>query len=170
MWDSRHACVVKASVLAVAVRHPEYPDVLFHVVVCRSKGRPPWERLANEPVHNAEEAWAVVFAYVRSFQIEMSWRYEKSELAFQSPRVWHWEERDKLLMIARLSSAFLLSLLDPGYEPLRRWLLRRYDPRTGRRLQRVRPRSLVCGAPSRACGSSILPPLRPWCPGCCGCG
>ena len=29
-------------------------------------------------------------------------------------------------------------MLDPGYEPLRLWLLRRYDHRTGRRLRRVR--------------------------------
>jgi hypothetical protein len=78
------------------------------------------------------------------------WRFEKSELGMQSPRLWTWEAREKLLLIARLSFAFLLSLLDPGYEPLRLWLLRRYDHRTGRRVPRVRaPLYRLRGALSR---------------------
>jgi hypothetical protein len=68
----------------------------------------------------------------------MVWRFEKSELGMQSPRLWTWEAHEKLLLIAQLSYAFLLSLLDPGYEPLRLWLVRRYDHRTSRRLRRVR--------------------------------
>ncbi len=59
-------------------------------------------------------------------------------MAGRNALVWHSRERDKLLMIARLSYAFLLSLLAPGDEPLRLWVLRRYDHRTGKRLQRVR--------------------------------
>lgn len=113
------------------VCHPEQPDVALSLVVCRSAGRLPWYLLTNEAVTSQEEAWRVVFAYVRSFQIEQTWRYDKSELAFQSPRLWHWAEREKLLLMASLASAFLLSLLEPCYDPLRRWLLRCYCHRTG---------------------------------------
>jgi hypothetical protein len=51
------------------------------LVICRSAGRLPWYLLTNEAVTNDEEAWQVVFAYVRSFHIEQTWRYDKSELA-----------------------------------------------------------------------------------------
>jgi hypothetical protein len=40
--------------------------------------------------------------------------------------------RENLLLLATLAYAFLLTLLDPCSEPLRRWLLRRYCHRTGR--------------------------------------
>jgi hypothetical protein len=58
-----------------------------------------------------EDAWAVVFAYGRRWQIECAWRYSKSELAMESPRVWTWERREKLLLMVTLVYAFLLSLL-----------------------------------------------------------
>jgi len=131
IWDSRHARWVQASVLVLSVRHPDHPDVALSLVVCRSAGRLPWYLLTNEAVTTEEEAWQVVFAYARSFQIEQTWRYDKSELAFQSPRLWHWQEREKLLLMATLAYAFLLTLLEPYYDPLRLWLLRSYCHRTG---------------------------------------
>jgi hypothetical protein len=45
-------------------------------------------------------------------------------LAFQSPRVYEGEAREKLLLLATLAYAFLLSLLNAGTAPLRLWLLR----------------------------------------------
>ncbi len=42
------------------------------------------------------------------------------------------EPRENLLLLATLAYAFLLTLLSPFYEPLRRWLLHRYCHRTGR--------------------------------------
>jgi len=94
--------------------------------------------LTAEPITTAEDAWRVVFAYTRSFQIELTWRFEKSELAFQSPRLWREQERAKLLARASLAYAFLLHLLAPRYEPLRRWLLRTFCHRTGWHLRRVK--------------------------------
>lgn len=138
VWDSRGARWVRARVLALPVRLPSQPEQPLFLVVCRSQGRSPWYLLSNEPIRDAEDAWDVVWAYARRWQIEQVWRFEKSELGMQSPRLWSWEAREKLLLLATLAYAFLLSLLCPGQEPLRQWLLRRYDHRTGRGLRRVR--------------------------------
>ena len=138
VWDSRRAMKVHASILAMPVRHPEHPDAPLWLVVCRSKGREPWYLLTAEPIATTEDAWRIMFCYSRRWQIEQTWRYDKSELAFQSPRVWSWEVRLKLLALATLAYAFLLHLLEPRSGPVRLWLLRHYCHRTGRRLRRVK--------------------------------
>lgn len=53
-------------------------------------------------------------------------------MAFQSPRRYEGEAREKLLLLATLAYAFLLSLLDGCLELLRLWLFRYYCHRTGR--------------------------------------
>src|SRR5688572_15344873 len=61
----------------------------------------------------------------------MAWRYSKSELAMESSRLWSWANHLKLLLIATLAYAFLLSLLSS--ETLRHWLLLHGCPRMGKR-------------------------------------
>ena len=51
----------------------------------------------------------------------------------ESPRVYTWERRMKLLFMVTLAYAFLLSLLDDTLQLLREWLLRHYCHRTGKR-------------------------------------
>ncbi len=133
VWDARHQCYCRTGVIAVPVRHPEYPSPMWLVVSRPGKGREPWYLLTSEPVLTPQDAWRVVFAYARRWQIEMSFRYGKSELAMESPRLWRWENRLKLLLMATLVYAFLLSLLDPSQERLRQWLLRWWCHRTGKR-------------------------------------
>jgi len=112
--------------------------------------------LTAEPITTDEDAWRVVFAYARRWHIELTWRFGKSELAFQSPRVWRWQERLKLLALATVAYAFLLQLLGPGYEPLRLWLLRTFCHRTGWHLRlSSSSRSTACALRSVACGSAI---------------
>jgi hypothetical protein len=65
------------------------------------------------------------------------WRYSKSELAFQSPRVEEWDVRQKLLLLATLAYAFVLHLLDHSFDELRAFLLRNWCHRTGKRYQVV---------------------------------
>ena len=52
-----------------------------------SKGCQAWYLLTNEPIATMEEAWRIIFAYARRWQIEMTYRYSKTELAMESPRL-----------------------------------------------------------------------------------
>jgi hypothetical protein len=132
LWDAKRRKIVQASVLACPVHHPDFPQWQLFLVVARRQGGSPWYLLTTEVVETEEQAWAVVLAYARRWQIEMSWRHCKSELSMQSPRVWGWEQRLKLLGLATLAYAFLLHLLSPCFGPLRTWLLRYGCHRTGR--------------------------------------
>ena len=76
---------------------------------------------------------AVVMAYARHWQVEMCYRACKSDLAMESPRLWFWENRLKLLLMVSLVYAFLLSLLAPHLAPLVQKLLRNWCHRTGER-------------------------------------
>jgi hypothetical protein len=72
----------------------------------------------------------IIFAYARRWQVEMSLRFTKSEMAFESPRLLKWEARLKFLLTASLAYAFLLSLL-PNIDFLFAFLSR-YCHRTGK--------------------------------------
>ena len=88
---------------------------------------------------------------------------DKSELAFQRPRLWREPERMKVLAMATLAYAFLLQRLSPRYEPLRLWLLRSFCHRTGWHLRlSSRSPSIACALPSAACGNAIPLALLPW--------
>ena len=117
------------------VEHPDWPSRTLYLVVARSgkAGAEPWYLLTSETVQTASDAWRIVSAYSRRWQIEMSFRYNKSELALQSPRLWTWERRVKLMMIVTVAYAFLLSLLDAKLEVLKNTLLKAFCPRTGKR-------------------------------------
>lgn len=131
LWDARHHCYRKTGILAVPVLVDEHSLVL--IVARRGAGQAPWYLLTNEPVAAPEELWRIVLSYARRWQLEMVWRYGKSELAMESVRVWTWERRKKLLLLAALAYAFLVSLLDATYDLLRAWLLQQWCHRTGKR-------------------------------------
>lgn len=110
VWDARRRCKRETGIIAFPVHLPEDERPLFLVVSRPGSGRKPWYLLTTEPVYTPEQAWQIIFAYARRWQIEMSLRFTKSELAFESPRLHKWEARLKFLLIASLAYAFLLSL------------------------------------------------------------
>jgi hypothetical protein len=136
LWDARRRCHRKVGVIAFPVFDRTYHQPLW-LVVARRKHQSPWYLLTSQPIHCAEDAWAIVHAYARRWQVEMAIRYAKSELAFESPRLISWQHRKKLLLIATLVYAFLLSLLRPHLDPLRNWLLRTFCHRSGKRSRDV---------------------------------
>lgn len=111
IWDARRRCLRKTGVIAFPIHLPDDERLLFLVVSRPGVGRKPWYLITTEPVHTPEQAWQIIFAYARRWQIEMSLRFTKAELAFESPRLHAWEARHKFLLIASLAYAFLLSLL-----------------------------------------------------------
>ena len=134
LWDSHSRVYRKTGIVVVQVRHPLYQIHPLWLVVSRpGKGRAPWYLLTNEPLFSKEDAWRVVLSYARRWQVEMSFRYGKSELAMESPRLWKWDNRLKLLLMVTLVYAFLLSLLNPHFTLLLYQLLRGWCHRSGKR-------------------------------------
>src|SRR5262249_46458541 len=66
-------------------------------------------------------------------QVEMAFRFNKCELAMESPRIKAWENRLKLLSLVTLAYAFLLLLIRPELHALVEQLLDRFCHRTGKR-------------------------------------
>lgn len=132
LWDARRRCERKTGIIAFPVFDPTHHQPLW-LIIARRKGQSPWYLLTSEPAHSPELAWQIVLAYARRWQVEMAIRFNKCELAFESPRLCRWTSRHKLLLIAALAYAFLLSLLTSSLSEFRSWLLRTFCPRTGKR-------------------------------------
>ena len=133
IWDARRRCWRKTGIVYLPVQHPKHDHPLWLVVSRMGKGREPWYLLTNEPVETVDDAWRIVLAYARRWLIEVTFRYSKSELAMESPRLWLWGNRLKLLLMVALVYAFLLTLLASDSRHLRDYLLRYWCHRTGKR-------------------------------------
>lgn len=133
IWDARRRCWRKTGILFLPVKHPNHETDLWLVISRPGKGREPWYLLTNEPLTCADDAWPIVLAYARRWLIETTFRYTKSDLAMESPRLWRWDNRLKLLLMVTLVYAFLLSLLILDSQPLRDWLFQHWCHRTGKR-------------------------------------
>lgn len=139
LWDARSRSYLRRSLLWMPCLHAEYADYPLTLIICRpgKKGRQPWYLLTNEPVDNDKDAWLLVLAYAKRWQIEQSFRFSKSELAMESCRLWFWDNKMKLLMMVTLVYAFLLSLLDEQLKDQRDLLLQWGCPRTGKRCRQA---------------------------------
>lgn len=130
LWDARRRCRRKVGIIAVPLSDRIHNQPLWLVVARPGKGREPWYLLTNQAVHTPQQAWQIVLAYARRWNVESSLRFDKCELAFESPRLHLWETQLRLLLIASLAHAFLLLLLN--FDTLRSDLLRHWCHRTGK--------------------------------------
>lgn len=133
LWDARRRCRRKVGVIALPVFDRDHHQPLWLVVARRGQGQSPWYLVTSQAVWSPEQAWPIVLAYARRWQIEMALRFHKSELAFESPRLRRWQTRSRFLWIAALAYAFLLSLLKVDPLMVVDWLLRWWCHRTGER-------------------------------------
>ncbi|WP_420644029.1 transposase [Candidatus Leptofilum sp.] len=133
IWDARRKCWRKTGIYYVQVCHEAANSPLFLVVSRPGNSRSPWYLLTSEKIESVEDAWAIVFFYARRWRIEMGFRFAKSDLAFESPRLWSWQNRLKLLLMASLAFAFLFSLLSDLSPDSLHTLLRTWCHRTGKR-------------------------------------
>ena len=130
LWDARRRCQRKVGIVAVPVADREHGQPLWLVVARPGQGREPWYLLTSEPILSPQHAWRIVLAYARRWNVEMSLRFDKCELAFESLRLRQWETQMRLLLIATLAHAFLLSLL--AFDDLLPVLLQHWCHRTGK--------------------------------------
>ena len=116
------------------VTHPEFPDEELWLIIARDKHNynSPMYILTSIPVYNQSAAWEIFFSYIHRWEVEQGFRVCKSELAIQSPRLWWWENRLKLLAIVALVYDFLLQLIRGWFSwvPL---FLKQWCHRTGNR-------------------------------------
>ncbi len=120
-----------------AIFHPKWPKKKLYLVILRpGKGHLPLYLITNLKITSAKKAWRIAFCYARRWQIEAAFRYSKSELALESPRLHFWENRLKLMMILSVVYAFLLGLLMLDKQIIQE-LLRWGCHRTGKRHQEV---------------------------------
>ena len=133
--DMNRKCALRRSLLWMPCLHKEYPDFPLTLIICRpgKKGRQPWYLLTNEKINDDGDAWKLVHAYARRWQVEQSFRFSKSELAMESCRLWFWNNRMKLLQTVTLVYAFLLSLMKEQLKEKVDKLLRTGCHRTGKR-------------------------------------
>lgn len=118
----------------LAVTHPDFARTTLYLLVVRDRKhhQPPMYLLTSVPIITLADAWEMVHSYMHRWQIEQAFRVGKAELGMESPRLWFWENRLKLLGVVSLVYDFLLSLLRnwSGWVPL---FLKRWVPRTGNR-------------------------------------
>jgi len=135
IYDVQSGIKLPCALWWAPVRHASYEYQLYLVKVRVRKKI--WYLITNEPVKTASQAWTIVFTYKRRWQIEISFRYGKCELAMESPRVWAFENRLKLLGIVTMVYAFLLHLLHPMRKELLQAVLHLKCHRTGKRCKKT---------------------------------
>jgi hypothetical protein len=135
IYDIHTGEKIQCDIWWTEVWHPSYTYKLYLLKVRMKKEVSYF--ITNERIASESQAWDVVFIYKRRWQIELSFRYGKCELAMESPRLWNFENRLKLLGIVTLVYAFLLQLLNPLYKALVQSVLRLKCHRTGKRCRDV---------------------------------
>ena len=128
----------RVSIAWAEVTHPDFPDEELWLVIARDKHNynSPMYILTSLPVEDKKMAWHVLFSYIHRWEVEQGFRVCKSELAIQSPRLWFWENRLKLLAIVALVYNFLLQLIR-GWAGWIQHFLRAFCHRTGDRYRRA---------------------------------
>lgn len=137
IWDARRQCQRKIGIVAFPVVDPVHFQPLWLVISRQGAGKQPWYLLSSEPADTPERAFHIILIYARRWQIEMSLRFEKAELGFESLRAFSWEVRQRLFLMMSLMHAFLLRFLAPDFAALRDYLLNRWCHRTGERSRLV---------------------------------
>lgn len=116
------------------VSHPEYPQNQLFLVIVRDKHNynSPMYLITSLTIQKPSQAWEVLFIYMHRWEAEQGFRFLKSEMGLESPRLWFWDNRLKLMAIVSLVYDFLLTLLRNwnDWVPL---FLRNWAHRTGKR-------------------------------------
>ena len=131
--DKERKKVRKVTIAYLKVTLPKHSTPLT-LIVCRDakKSQEPMFLLTNCEVKTKTQVWKVLFSYMRRWAIEQTFRFNKSELALESPRLWFWENRQKLMGIVSLVYDFLLQMLK-NWNSIALIIINKWCHRTGKR-------------------------------------
>lgn len=134
IWDKERKEHRKVSILYMPIRHPELEDKQLYLVIARDKrkGTKPIYFLTDVPVDTNGMAWCILRSYMRRWDVEQVFRFGKTAMGIESPRLWFWENKLKLLMILTLVMDFLITLISIARE-FSRNIIDTWCPRTGNR-------------------------------------
>ena len=116
------------------VNHLEYPDNQLFIIIVRDKHNynSPMYLITSLNIQNTNQAWEILFSYMHRWEAEQGFRFLKSEMGLESPRLWFWDNRMKLMAIVTLVYDFLLGLLR-NWKSSIQLLFKRWCHRTGKR-------------------------------------
>lgn len=96
------------------VSHPEHPDKELTLLIVRDtkyKGQGPMYLLTSLSITTVSQAFEMLFSYMHRWESEQGFRFFKTELAIESPRLWFWKNRLKMMAIVTLVYDFLIQTL-----------------------------------------------------------
>lgn len=134
VWDIGRKKAKRITIAWMPVLHPEFLDNQLFLVIVRDRYNfnSPMYLITSLPIQAQEQAWEICFSYMHRWKIELAFRFGKSELAIESPRLWLFENRLKLLAIVTLVFDFLLQLIQ-NWEAWLKPFLNNWCHRTGNR-------------------------------------
>ncbi len=134
IWDKERKERRKASILYMPVQHPEFDDKQLYLVIVRDKkkGTSPIYFLTDVQIDTNGMAWSILKSYMKRWDVEQVFRFGKTGMGMESPRLWFWENRLKILMMVTLVMAFLLTLI-ALFRKFSRQIIDTWCPRTGNR-------------------------------------
>lgn len=152
IYDKERKKMRKISVAWAQVSHPEYPDNQLTLLIIRNikHAGGPMYLICSLEIEDAQTAWEMVRTYAHRWEAEQGFRFLKSELGMESPRLWFWDNRMKLMGIVTVVYDFLLQFLRNNKD-LVQILFKKYCHRTGKRyrnasipLYRLRSAISIC--------------------------
>lgn len=136
--DKERKKTKKITISWATVQHSDHPEQELFLVIIRDKNNfnGPMYLITSLAITNPQQAWEICFSYMHRWNIEQAFRFGKSELAMESPRLWFWENRLKLLAIVTLVFDFLLSILR-NWKSWIQLFFRQWCHRTGNRYRKA---------------------------------
>lgn len=112
VWDKNRKNSKRISIDWAPVNHPELPDNPLFLIIVRDKRNhnSPLYLLTSLTIETKSQAWEILFSYMHRWEVEQGFRFLKSEMGIESPRLWFWENRKKLYAIVTLVYDFLLTI------------------------------------------------------------
>lgn len=138
VFDSQRKVIKSISIAWTKVQHPDFVGIDLSLVILRDRKnhQAPLYLLTSIQVTNLEQAWEMCHVYMHRWNIEQTFRFCKTELAIESPRLWFFENTCKLLGMVALIYDFLIHLIN-NWGNWVQLILKRWCHRTGNRYRKA---------------------------------